>query len=120
MIVGPTRLRPMLPGRTGARAAAPVLLRPRDADPTGGVHRLLPRAAALERLPIGRYPVVGWIVETEVGREVRREPVAKLPVESVLDGGVLEVHRARAETSRLALPVSRRSMATANERERLC
>src|SRR5438552_1735323 len=67
-------------------AAAPVLLRPRDADPTGGVHRLLPRAAALERLPIGRHPVVGWIVETEVGREVRREPVAKLRVESVLDG----------------------------------
>src|SRR5438128_326684 len=65
-------------------------------------------------------PVVGWIVETEVGREVRREPVAKLRVESVLDRGVLEVHRARAETSRLALPVSRRSMATANEWERLC
>ena len=76
----------MLPGRTGARAAAAVLLRPRDADPAGDVHRLLPSAPALERGAIGRHAVVGRIVETEVSREVRREPVAERLTKGLLDG----------------------------------
>jgi len=74
------------------------------------VHRLLPRAAALERLAIGRDPVVGRIVETEVGRKVRREPAAELGAKRFLGRGEFEVHRRRAETSRLAQPVSRRSL----------
>ena len=67
-------------------AVAAVLLRPRDADPAGGVHRPLPRAAALERLAIGRHPVVGGVVQAEVGRKVRREPVAELLAKGFLVG----------------------------------
>src|SRR5207247_11171324 len=93
-----------------AGAATPVLLRPRDPEPTGGVHRLLPRAAALERLAIGCDPIVGRVVETEVGGEVRREPLAKLRAERVLGRWALEVPRARADASRLAALLSRCSM----------
>src|SRR5712691_1907848 len=108
MRVGPTRFRPMLPGKMGARAAVysssqmarsispasrpPVLLGPRDADPARRVHRLLPDSTALERLPIGRHTVVGGVVQAQVGRKVRREPVAELLPETLVLGGEFEVH----------------------------
>jgi hypothetical protein len=73
-------------------AAPAVLLGPRDADPAGRVHRLLPRAPALEGLAIGRHPVVGRVVEAEVGGQVGLEPAAEFLAERLLLGGVLKVH----------------------------
>ena len=98
----------MLPGRTGARAAAysssqmtrsirpaprpPYSSRPRDADPARLVHLLLPRAAALERLAVAGHAVVGRIVQAQLGREVDREPLAELLAERLVLGTELEVH----------------------------
>jgi hypothetical protein len=71
---------------------AAVLRRPVDADPARGVHGLLPRAAALERLTIGGDAVVGGVVQAELGGQVSGQPLAELVAEGVLLGGVLEVH----------------------------
>jgi len=80
MRVGPTRLEGHVPREHGRSAppalllvpderasmsptpAAPVLLRPRDADPARRVHGLLPGAAALEGLAVGGDPVICGIV----------------------------------------------------------
>src|SRR5439155_18039218 len=62
---------------------------------------------ALERLAVGRYAVVGGVVDAEVGWEMCGEPAAELLAERLVLDCELEVHGARAETSRRAPPVSR-------------
>jgi len=71
------------------------------------VHRLLPTAAALERLAVGRDAVVGGVVDAEVGWEMCGEPAAELLAERLVLDCELEAQGTRAETSRRAPPVSR-------------
>ena len=75
-----------------AGAAAAVFFRPRDADPTGGVHLRLPEAASLEGFAVRRHAIVGGIVEAQLGRQMLHEPVAELLAKLLVPGRVLEVH----------------------------
>src|SRR5262245_2278105 len=58
------------------------------------VHRLLPHAAALEGLAIGRDAVVGRVVQAELGRQVGGQPAAKFFAKALVLGGELEIHGA--------------------------
>jgi hypothetical protein len=49
-----------------ADAAAAIFLRPRDADPPGGMHFLLPRNAFFQCLAVWRHALVGGIVDTQI------------------------------------------------------
>jgi hypothetical protein len=98
----------MFPGRTGARAAAysssqmTRSISPASRPPYSlghvmptqppRVHRLLPDAAALEGLAIGRDAVVGGVVQTQLRREIRGEPVAEFLAKALVLGGELEIH----------------------------
>ncbi len=52
--------------KTGTAAA--VLLGPGDADPAGRMHLLLPGDAFFENIAIGRHPLVGSVVDLDLGR----------------------------------------------------
>ncbi len=75
-----------------AGAAPAIFLRPGDADPAGGVHFLLPGAAAFQRLAIGRDALVLRVLDLEVVGQVRVEPGAQLAAEGGVFRGVGEVH----------------------------
>src|SRR5437763_16990238 len=77
-----------------AGATAAIFLGPGDPDPPGGMHRLLPRDALFERLPVGRDTLVGGIVDAGLRRQVRFEPVAKFAAEGRMLGTVGEINGA--------------------------
>jgi hypothetical protein len=56
------------------------------------VHGLLPGAAALEGLAVGGDPIVGGIVQAELGGKVGGEPVAEFLAEGLVLLRLLEVH----------------------------
>jgi hypothetical protein len=76
--------------KTGAGAA--ILLGPRDPDPAGGMHCLLPRNSLFERLPVGRDALVGASVDTDLRRKVRFEPAPELRMKCRVLEAVGEVH----------------------------
>ena len=75
-----------------AGAAPAIVLRPGDADPAGRMHLLLPGAAALQRLAIGRDTLVLRILDLEVVGQVGFEPGAELAAEGGVFWSVGEVH----------------------------
>src|SRR5579862_9458910 len=62
-------------------AAPAIFLGPRDPDPAGFVHLLLPGDALYEDVAVGRDPLVLRVLDLEILREVGLEPVPKLAAE---------------------------------------
>ena len=58
------------------------------------MHLFLPGDAFFEGLPVRRDPLVGGIVDTDLGRQVFFEPVAKFGAEGGMLGTVGEIHGA--------------------------
>src|SRR6266404_204819 len=76
------------------KAGAPpaIFLGPRDPDPAGSVHRLLPSDAFFERLAVRRHALVGGIVDADLRGQIRLEPMAEFGAECSVLGAVGEVH----------------------------
>src|SRR5215472_2030625 len=105
MRLGPSRLSPLAPGRTGARArvyssskmTCCMKLAPRppyclEPDPTRGVHRLLPGDALFQCLPVWGDALVGRVVDADLRRQVRLEPAADLAAECRMLRAVGKIH----------------------------
>jgi hypothetical protein len=57
------------------------------------MHLFLPRDALFERLAVRCDPLVGGIVDADLGRQVFFEPVAKFGAKGGMLGTVGEIHR---------------------------
>src|SRR5579862_1128931 len=75
-----------------ARATPAILLGPRDADPAGGIHFLLPVDALLERLAVGRDARIRRVFDLEIVGQVGVEPGAELAAKRGMFRGVGEIH----------------------------
>src|SRR5207245_2397335 len=62
---------------------------------TARVQLPLPDATALEGFAIGRDAIVGRIVEAQLGREIRGEPIAEFFPEAFVLGSEFEIHDGR-------------------------
>ncbi len=73
-------------------AAPAVFLGPRDPDPAGRVHLLLPGDALYQDLAIGRDALVLRVLDLEILAQICLEPITELAAEGGVLGCVGKIH----------------------------